>query len=148
VSDWKRGTFGSWMYRVSPFEGRPYVSRTSSRTGLRRFHAPDAPRRLLGRMGSEDLMFAEIAVECEGDRWDYGGNWGSRRFICPIVLRVVFHPLRWDESIGDGGLEKVGWCFGDGGAPPSLTRDNTFHTSPTITRQSSDARHQDRADIE
>jgi hypothetical protein len=54
------------MYRVSPFEGRPYVSRTSSRTGLRRFHAPDAPRRLLGRMGSEDLMFAEIAIECGG----------------------------------------------------------------------------------
>jgi hypothetical protein len=59
-------------------------------------------------MGSEDLMFAEIAVECEGDRWVYGGNWGSRRFICPIVLRVVFHPLRWDESIRDGCLSREG----------------------------------------
>jgi hypothetical protein len=43
-------------YRVSPLLGRPYDSSTSSRTGLRRFHAPDAPRRLLGRMGSEDFI--------------------------------------------------------------------------------------------
>ena len=45
------------MYRVSPLLGRPYDSRTSSRTGLSRFHAPDAPRRLLGRIGSEDFIF-------------------------------------------------------------------------------------------
>jgi hypothetical protein len=44
------------MYRVSPLEGRPYVSRTSSRAGFRRLHAPDAPRRLLGRTGSDDRM--------------------------------------------------------------------------------------------
>lgn len=52
-------------YRVSPLEGRPYVSRTSSRTGLRRFHAPDAPRRLLGRMGSEDLIVAVVIMVAE-----------------------------------------------------------------------------------
>jgi hypothetical protein len=51
------------MYRVSPFEGRPYVSSTSSRTGFRRFHAPDAPRRLLGRIGSVDLISADDVVE-------------------------------------------------------------------------------------
>jgi hypothetical protein len=53
-------------YRVSPLEGRPYVSRTSSRTGLRRFHAPDAPRRLLGRIGSEDLMVVEAELSSDG----------------------------------------------------------------------------------
>src|SRR5690242_6013308 len=43
-------------YRVSPLLGSPYDSSTSSRTGLRRFHAPDAPRRLLGRAGSDDFI--------------------------------------------------------------------------------------------
>lgn len=50
---------GYRTYRVSPLLGSPYDSSTSSRTGLRRFHAPDAARRLLGRFGSEDLMASE-----------------------------------------------------------------------------------------
>jgi hypothetical protein len=43
-------------HRVSPLLGSPYDSSTSSRTGLRRFQAPDVPRRLLGRIGSEDFI--------------------------------------------------------------------------------------------
>lgn len=56
VSRRHRRRGGTWMYRVSPLLGSPYVSRMSSRTGLRRFHAPDAPRRLLGRAKSEGRM--------------------------------------------------------------------------------------------
>jgi hypothetical protein len=52
-----------YAYRVSPLLGKPYVSSTSSRTGLRRFHAPEAARRLLGRMGSEERMVMWTGVE-------------------------------------------------------------------------------------
>ena len=56
------------LYRVSPLLGRPYDSRTSSRTGLSRFHAPDAPRRLLGRIGSEDFIFGrEVTRDTRSD---------------------------------------------------------------------------------
>jgi hypothetical protein len=37
---------------VSPLDGSPYVSKVSSRTGFKRFQAPDAPRLLDGRVWS------------------------------------------------------------------------------------------------
>lgn len=40
------------MHLVSPFDGRPYSSSVSAGAGLRRSprcHAPEAPRRLVGR---------------------------------------------------------------------------------------------------
>lgn len=70
---------------VSPLLGSPYDSSTSSRTGLRRFHAPDAPRRLLGRTGSEDFMaMVKLRYSVSGERLCQGLKVGCGQPISAV----------------------------------------------------------------
>jgi hypothetical protein len=63
---------------------------------------------------------------------------GMSTLHVPHCIEGCDSPMVLIASIRDGVLEKVGWCVGDGGAPPSLTRDTTFqlllHHSITIFR--------------
>jgi hypothetical protein len=59
-------------------------------------------------------------VLIEKFREDAGGIYSSQA----PMSRSVIHSWRKYEDSCDGGLGKVGWCVGDGGAPPSLTREH------------------------
>lgn len=50
------------MYFISPLDGRPYISRLSWGAGLSlsKRNAPDAPRRLLGRVWSAFIILLEL----------------------------------------------------------------------------------------
>ena len=111
-------------YRVSPLEGSPYVSKTSSRTGFRRFQAPEAARRLLGRAGSDDFMVLAVGFgrPGEGDRrssnvenLDYHG--------CRSPNRFQTHSAQAGSSEGNRAGGSGRW---DGGAAPELDASQTI----------------------
>jgi len=92
------------MYRVSPLEGSPYVSRTSSRTGFSRFHAPEAARRLLGRPGSEDFIALVVGWRVLVER--AGGQVMSKTRTIMAVYHLAYlrHMLCGGESNRARGL--------------------------------------------
>lgn len=112
------------MYRVSPLEGSPYVSRTSSRTGFSRFHAPEAARRLLGRPGSEDFiaLVVRLGVLVESA----GGQVMSKTLTIMAEYHLAYlrHMVCGSECNRVGGRGR--W---DGGAVPEL-ESSTRRTCP------------------
>jgi hypothetical protein len=70
-------------------------------------------------------------VPTEKFREDVGDIYSSQA----PMSRGVIHSWRKYEDSCDGGLGKVGWCVGDGGAPPSLTREKCYPHAHQSSRQ-------------